>query len=414
MIFPIKNHMKLFIKIAVISFVLFLLFVLCVYSFLVLKGPPFVAQQLEGLTRKKVTVGYFGITPTLRLELKNVSVENQFKADRIVIAPSFLSLITGNIGFHEIRMVNPELTYEKFPAPVPVPQLQVQPAVTTATPASVPLVFSQEEIKKAKIQPSFIFRHIIITGGKINFIDHTAGTEGIKLVVKDVSFKISNLCLRPRSATVTRFELKGSIPWQAGEEAGRIFAEGWLDLYKKDMYALLKVEGIDGIYLYPYYSQWVNLQKTSIEKAKLDFSSTINGLNNNVAAVCHFELRDIVFRERPAEEKQDKAEKIAKAVLKFFKTLDNGKIEFNFTYKTKMTRPEFGLGLLVGAVEDKLTSGIQAKKRPIIGDIFVLPVRLLESTVKAGSDLSKAVIDGTVAVGKELKKATQASFTREK
>ena len=405
--------MKLFIKIAVICFASFLLFVICVYSFLVLKGPPFIAKQLEGLTRKKVTVGYFGITPTLKLEFKNVNVENQFKADRVIVAPSFLLLITGNIGFHEIRMINPEFTYEKLPASAPKPEAP-DDTVTAVPEGSVPLVISLEQFKKAKIRPTFVFKHIIITGGKINYIDHTVGTDGIKITVRNISFKISNLCLAPRAATVTRFELKGSIPWQAGEEAGRIFSEGWIDLYKKDMHALVKVEGIDGIYLYPYYSQWVNLQKASIEKARLDFNSNINSLNNNVTAECHFELRDIVFRERPPEEQTEKAEKIAKAVLKLFQSLDSGKIVLNFTYKTKLTRPELGLGPVVGAVENKLSSGIQAKKRPLIGDVFVLPVRLLESAVKASSDLSKAVIDGTFAVGSEVGKAVKSSFKREK
>jgi len=382
------------------------------------KGTPFIASRLETLTHKKVTIGSLVITPTLKFGFNDVNIEGMFKARRILVTPSFLLLVTGNIGFNEIIAIDPEFTYEKFPVSIPQEDLQGPVIVDTGVvvePVAEPVVpeIIPEASKERKRLP-LVFKHINIIGGKVIFIDHTVGAEGIRLVVENVSIKVSNLPLVPRPM-ITRFEIKGIIPWQAGEEKGRISAEGWIDLHKKDMHATLNIVGIDGVYLHPYYSQFASVQKASIERAKLDFTSKINGLNNEIAAECHFELRDIVFRERTAEEgKEGKEEKIAKAVFKFFQSLDNGKIVLDFTYRTKMTRPQLGLTPVVGAVEDKLTSGIKEKKQPIIGNIFVLPVKILEGAVKASADLSKAVISGTVAIGKELKDATKASFTREK
>jgi len=396
--------MKILLKIIAAWFALFLLFVISVYIFLVWKGTPFIANRLKALTHKNVTIGHLGITPTLKFEFKDVNIEGAFKARSVIVAPSFLLFITGNIGFNEIKAIDPEFTYEKFAAAAP------QAAADNGT-AAVPAVIP-ERPKERKPLP-FVFKQISVTGGKFIFIDHTVGAEGIRLVVEDISLRIGNLPLVSRPM-ITPFALKGVIPWQAGEAKGKIAAEGWLDLYKKDMHASLKIIGIDGVYLSPYYSQWVDVQKTGIEKAKLDFTSNINGLDDDVAAECHFELRDIIFHQPSGDGQEEKGRKIAKAVFKFFQSLDNGKIELNFTYRTKMSRPQLGMGTVVGAVENKFNSGIKEKKRPIIGDVFVLPVRLLEGAVRASTDLSKAVIDGTVAVGKELKNATQASFTREK
>ena len=70
------------------------------------------------------------------------------------------------------------------------------------------------------------------------------------------------------------------------------------------MQASVDIRDIDGIYLYPYYANWVDLEGARIEKAKLNFSSKITGINNDVNAACHLALADIVRRPL-AEEEED-------------------------------------------------------------------------------------------------------------
>jgi hypothetical protein len=251
------------------------------------------------------------------------------------------------------------------------------------------------------------FKRINIENGKIDFIDHSVGANGIKITLKDVSFNLTNLYL-PAHSVVTNFALKGRIPWQEGKAEGKIDAEGWVNLFKKDMAASLKISDIDGVYLYPYYSQWVDLEKARIEKAKLDFTSNINGLNNNITAECHLELSDIVFKPRPPEEKEEKAEKIATTVIDIFKTLNQGKIVLDFTIRTKMDRPEFGFSSIKMAFENKLAQvpGFKAE------DVFSLPGKFLQSTVTSVTDLSRAVIDGVYAIGNEIKKGVEGAIEK--
>lgn len=388
--------MRGWIKILFAGIIILALVFSAVHFFLLLQGKSFIARQLERLTHKKVSIGYFDIILPLNLDIRNINIEGLARIDSLYISPSILGFLTGNIALNNVRIVGPELTYQR-----------VQAGAIEA-----PKTASQSPAVKKKQPLRLIFKNLDIKNGRINFIDYTVGGEGIKVVIKNIDLRLTNLYVFPRSV-ITNFELKGKIPWQEDKEEGKIEAEGWINLFKKDMQATLKIEDIDGIYLYPYYSNWVDLEKTRIEKAKLNFSSNIHGLNNNITADCHLELTDIVRRPLSPEESEEKAAKIAEAVLDVFRALNQGKIVLDFIIRTKMDRPEFGFGNIKMAFEDKLA---QAKVNNgfKVQDILNLPSNILQGTVKSATDLSKAVIDGTFSVGKELKKAVEETFKKGK
>jgi len=361
------------------------------YIFLIFKGKALIIKQLTDITHKKVSIGYFDIAPPLSIEMKNLDIEGMAKVEAISISPSILGFITGNLALNNIRIIKPQFTYEKtLPKTAESPTASAGNAISAAQPPKIGRL-------------RMIIKKINIKDGRLELLDRTIGENGMKITVKDIYFDLDNLYLLPRSV-ITNFELKAKVPWQDSGEEGKIEAEGWLNLFKKDMQATLKIEDIDGVALYPYYSKWVDLEKARIQKAKLNFSSEIQGLNNNVTANCHLELTDIVRRPLETEESEQKAARIADAVMEIFKALNQGKIVLNFTIKTKMDRPEFGIGNIKMAFEEKLSQG--AKSSGInIEDILGLPVKLVQGTVKGATDLSKAVIDGTVAVGREITKA---------
>lgn len=376
--------MKRLIKILLIIVVILAFLYGITHLFIVIKGKSILTKQLENSTKKKVSIAYLGIIPPLNLEVKNLEIQGLAKIDSISISPSILGLLIGRVALNNIKIVRPEFVYERVLS-------DTAEAPPTATPPTQP---------QRKSPLRLIVKRINIKDGKINFIDRTVGQEGIKITVKDINFNLTNLYMFPRSV-IANFELKGKIPWQEGQEEGKLEAEGWLNFFEKDMQATLKIEDIDGIYLYPYYSNWVDLEKARIEKAKLNFTSNIQGLNNDVTAQCRLELTDIVRKPRPPEEGQEKAEKITDVVLDILKGLDQGKIVLNFTIKTKMDSPQFGFGDIKSAFEDKIaqgrkTNGFQPQ------DILMLPGKMIETTVKNATDISKAVIEGTVAIGKAV------------
>jgi hypothetical protein len=386
-----------------------------------------------------------------------------------------LGLLRGRIAFNEIRVINPKITYERSLPAVPkksepaiTPVLKPQesavssvvsavsnitslPAnitavtegvanavnavtladttnttaastnttVTTVPAATVPsAVADPPKSEKPLLSspqkrwiPPLICKYIVIKDGQLDFIDRGAGPKGLKITVKEIYLELNNLYLVPRSA-VANFELRARIPWQEDEEEGRLEAIGWVNLYKKEMQATLKIHDIDGVYLYPYYSTWVDLEKARIQKAKLNFASNIEGINNDITAKCHLELTDIVRTPRSADEPQEKAEKITDVVLDIFRSLNQGKIVLDFTIRTKMDYPEFGFANIKMAFEDKLA---MARKGGALhpDEVLKLPGRLLEGTVKSARDLSKAMLDGVFAIGNGIKKTAEDSFKKE-
>jgi len=403
--------MKLFIQVLVVSsIILVLLFVSATYFFVHIDGKNIFTKHLENMTKRKVTVGSFKVIPPLRIEIRNLDIEGMLKAEFISVIPSVLAFLNGNIGFNDITIVRPEFTYEKLLSQAST--VKDNALSESSEPAKTNNVI-KEISRKNKIALRFIFKQVRIDDAKINFFDQTVGPEGIKLIAKNVYIKLSDFFLMPRKA-VANFEINGSIPWKLGqdEETGTFNFEGWIDLYKKDMLAKLDIKGIDGLYLYPYYSQWVDLANSSIQEAKLNFTSNINGLNNDVTADCHLELTDIKFKPPVEGQETDSGQRYAKAVLNFFKAGEDGKIVLDFKVPTKMDNPKFGLWMVRDAVEGKFEAS-RKSATPLVGNVFLFPIKLLEGAVRATTDLSKATIDGTFAIGKEIKDGFKGSFKKE-
>ena len=409
--------MKFLVKLLFGFFIFVCVFLCVIYLFLIIAGKAYFIKKLEEATKRKVTIARLDVTPPLRLHIKKFEIEGLARIESMTIAPSITRLLMATTAFNEIKITNPEITIERpldKKAPVQASVIPEQQAANAVTPVSA--VAGQEvEPQTEQIRkhlPLMIFKNVLVKGGKIIFIDPNAGTSGIKIVIKDIDFRLTNLYLMPVSA-VTNFKLSGKIPWgKDGIEEGGISLEGWANLRKRNIEASLKVEKIDGVYLYPYYSAWVDLEKARIEQAKLNFTSDIVGINNKVTAQCHLELTDIVRAPKPEEQSEEKAAKITDVVLEMFKSMDQGKIVLDFTIKTRMDKPVFGFEDVVSAVEDKFakaqTTGVSAQ------GLAMLPGKLLEGTVKGAADFSKAFVFGTIAAGKQIVKSVGESFKKPK
>jgi len=382
--------MKKWNKILLAMVFLVVLLFSATYLFLIFKGRSILMRELANFTHKKVTIGSLSISPPLKIEIKNLNIEGLAKADYISVTPSILGCLFGKIAFNDITFIKPEITYEKL-SPAASGALSSKPA-------------AKPGIKLNKL----IIKRILIKEGRLDFIDRAVSSEGLKLTVRDISFILNNTYQFPNSI-LARFELKGIIPWQ---EEGKIYFVGWLNPVKKDIKASLKITDIDGVYLYPYYSSWFDIDKARIEKAKLNFTSNIEGLDNNLTAQCHLELTDIVRKPRSPEESEDKVGRVLSAALDIFRALNQGKIVLDFTIRTKMDRPEFGFGNIKMAVEDKVS---KARKAEFLKaqNILAFPGQFFQGMLRGVTDISKALFDGTAAVGKELQKTTEATFRRE-
>ena len=404
-----KNWKNIFIIITV-SVIIFC----CFYVFLLFQSKLFIVNKLNQATGRKVSIDQLIIKPPLNIELKDLEIEGLAKISSIYLSPSIPNIFLGKIAFNKIKIINPKLTFEKkFSASqvpvvleaVAIPDNTVVAVAVSDTEAVAVVVPDNADVKTDVSKNGdlhLIIKSLKIRQGELDIIDQSAGTQGIKLTVRDISFDLKNLYTFAAN-TKTDFELRGRIPWNTGEPDGKIYMSGWVNSYKKDMLATLKIENIDGIAFHPYYSNWVDLEKARIIKAKLSFSSTIKGENNDIAANCHLELADIVRKVCAPEESQEKAERITDAVLDMFKAMNQGKVVLDFTFHTKMDRPEFSFAHIKSAFEGKIMQG-RANSGLRTQDVFLLPGKMLQSGIRSGSNLSKALVDGVLALGNGIKK----------
>jgi hypothetical protein len=92
--------------------------------------------------------------------------------------------------------------------------------------------------------------------------------------------------------------------------------------------------------------------------------------------------------------------------------MNNGKVVLNFSIKTKMDSPDFGINAIKSAFDSTIT---QARKGQgsTASKVMEMPGQVVGGTVKGVTDVSSALIGGVVSVGKELGKSFGASFKRE-
>ena len=393
----VDNWKKIFIAVSILVVSLS-----CAYALLIFQAKFMLANRLEAAFGRKVTIGQLDLKAPLNLEIMDLNIDDLIKIDYIYISPSIPSFLTGKLALNKVRIVRPVISSQRHlpSAAQTTEKVAVIDAPKAGQPvedAPAPVVISAPASNSLKLA----IKSLKVRDGEIYFVDHTADSRKVTVIVNNIDVNLSNLYTYPVDELAI-FDLKGRLPWQSGEPDGKIYLDGWINTYRKDMSANLRIEDIDAIAFYPYYSTWVDLEKARIDKAKLNFSSKIKGKDNDISAQCHLELADIVRRARPLEEPQQKAEMLTDAVLDMFKAMNQGKVVLDFTLHTKMDHPQFGFENIKSAFEGKLMQArTNAGLRP--QDMLLWPGKLLQSGVKSGSILTKATLDGIFALGNGIR-----------
>ncbi len=392
------KNMKIWVKILIIICVGSILFFSIAYLFISFKAKALLIERLEELTGQQVSIGYLGLRIPLNVEIRKLSIGELADVSYASASVSITGLFRGKIVFNDVKIVNPEITWQKThsdAAVVDAPGPAVGPNLIQNSKAA-----KDTETVQRKQSVSVIIKHLTVKDGIVNFVDRTVSEQGLQIVLRDIKVDIDNLYLFPHSA-VTDFQMSAKIPWQENSSEGTVYASGWINYYKKDIQARLEIEGIDGVYLYPYYSTWVDLENSRIEQARLNFFSDIQGEDNDIVAQCRLELVDIKFRPRPLDQPEHKAERIATAVLGIFRALNQGRVVLNFTVRTKMDKPEFSFINISKAVDETINKAIKLDKVNI-EDAALLPRKLFEGVTKGTAEATRAIINGALSVGKSI------------
>ena len=400
---------------AVIFIGILLLFAL--HVFVNIKGKELLSKKLNEVFGKEVKIALVKTRLPFDLVINKLEVKDLFKVREIVAVGGVIDILRGSFILSELRIKGAEVNIGRCYKVEPAQESQStatsgqEPAVAKNLSRENTAVADTEQTGLALLEtfnlPPVTIKHAIISDSSFYLCGRHLNNSPIKVTVKDINIDIERLILPVRKSEITSFEITAKIPWENIKEQGKVWLEGWIDLFKKDLRAELKIEDIDAVYLRPYYSSWVDLEKSHIQEAKLNFSSEVVGLNNEINADCHLELTSIVFKPREENQPQEKAERLAAAVIDIFKALNQGKIVLDFKFKTKMDSPEFGLSNIIKmAVQDKIKEVRKSDTGSIAG-------KIIGGTVSSATDLTKALINGTMSIGRELRKAIESSFERQ-
>ncbi|MBU1998129.1 MAG: DUF748 domain-containing protein [Candidatus Omnitrophica bacterium] len=411
--------MKIIKKIIILIFVLAVLFIVLLHAYVNIKGKELVARKLADFFQREVSVGSVKAHLPLNVVVKNIDVKDLFKIEKAFAVGGALDIFRKDFTLYQLTLQRPSFYIIKLPpiAGIPVvssekPEQIVEMNVTntsnSSTVENLSLLKDNQEIYQKQQKgnfaiSSFKLRHFEIRDGNVKIIDKTVQGKEVQINLDRINVQVNGLEFPITRPGIVDFKLVGTIPWQNSIDQGRIDLSGWVNIFKKDIQAKLVIEGIDGVSLYPYYGGWIDLEKTRIQKAKLNFTSDIQGLDNDVTAQCSLKLTDIEFKPRSPEEQESRQEKIAQAVLGLLRSLNKEGIVLNFTKKTKFDSPDFGLWDIRSAFEDKLTSA----RKGASSSVLKVPAKVAQETVEGVSDLTRALVSGAVTIGQEIKKAVE-------
>ncbi len=373
------------------------------YLFLVGHGRKIVLQQANQWLHREILWSSINFSFPLRFELRDVVIGTNFRADAIIIKPSVFGFLQRKLVLRYVAVHNPKIKIER----------EARPSDGAGTPAA-PVSEAIQLPKRIASRPfDLIIKHVVLQGGDIEYVDKNVAPGGVTVNITGVSADISNVYEYPFTV-ITHFDINGNVPGRGVTRPGKLIAQGWINLLKRDMKAVIDIKDIDALPFHPYYAGWVHIDKSRIDTAVLSFHSDITGLNNDVSAACHLEVSEIVFRKPKEDEQVQRQERIAQKVIDIFKSLNDGNIVLDYTFKTTMSNPMFGLESIRSAVEDKIMEVRRNEGGLSTERVIGFPGKVFEGTAKGVGELSKSVITGVVGVGNEIGKALSASFHRDR
>lgn len=266
----------------------FLAFYAAINAYMLLGGKNFIANRISAISGKKTAIGLCFIRPPLVIVARNVKIEDLMKADDISCSLSFFTLFYGKPVLNGIVLSKPEIYYEIKP--------KTDKSVSKDKDVSGEIA-SDPTITKPEKPLQVVLRAIKIKQGRFDIVDYRSADIPIKISARNVDINLDGSGLK----------FNARLPWNNAQKEGKLEAIGSFNPAKKEATAKLNINNIDGAAVYSYYSRWINLKEDGIQSARLDFTSNINVVGNNLEAACRLELSDIVRKSKVQAFIQDKA-----------------------------------------------------------------------------------------------------------
>lgn len=269
--------MKKLIKIIITLIVLFVVFSLIGFIFLSVKGKSLVISQMENILKPKVEIGSIKLNFPHTVELDQLKIEGFLETKQLLIEPSLIAFLSGNVGFSKIVLVEPVVTLER----------------------NINGEFNFANLikeKKGESKP-VIIGELVVENGTVGFVDRKIRPEGFVSEIRKLNMKLSN----PLSP---RFKIDAEVLGSSKESPGLFSAEGWISWLRKDMDVDLKLSNLDGAHFSPYFQSF--LSERRLKSANVSSQVNLTARNNEIDGKCHLNIDNIAYKEQQQQESEAK------------------------------------------------------------------------------------------------------------
>ncbi len=328
----------------------------------VLKGK--VVEALgPGSEIKNLSVGWSGVeVQGLRIKgSPGWPATDTLRAERVVIVPSFLSLLSGQVRVGSITVERPYVSalrtrdgkLEVVPSLLAQGEAPPQAAGKAASETSTPTV---------------ALSRITLQDGVVEFFDATVAQPPLKIRMEQIQATIQNV-VAPTLDGKTKFDLTGVV--KGIQQDGHATISGWAEVVSKDSSVNLRLRSVDLVALQPYFS---TAAETRLQKGTMDLDIDSQVRNKHLHAPGKVVISNLEFA--PAHGKVDTFVGVPRTALVSVLKGQEDRIAVDFVIEGDIDNPRFSLNeyfakrvgsALVGSIKD--VKALEEVKREAVKEV---------------------------------------------
>ena len=246
------------------------------------------------------------------------------RAERVEIAPSLRSFLSGEMRIWSVRIVKPYVSALRTKDG----KLRVVPSLLESPP-------SKEGERGSAAAPPVYIGKITLEDGAVEVFDATVAQPPLEIRVEQLQASVRNV-LVPALTGKSEFDLSGLL--KGAQQDGRVTVGGWAEVATKDSSVKMELRGVDLVALQPYLSTEAEAR---VQRGVLDLDLQSDVRGNRLRAPGTVTIANLEFA--PGGGMKDTFLGAPRtAVLAFMKGKDN-RIVIDFTLKGDVNNPKFSI-----------------------------------------------------------------------
>ena len=303
--------------------------------FILMHGRQVVAQQLNSVFNRQVSIGQVYVHPPLGLTITNLQVQDLLYVKKVLVSLGLFHIFDPqkDLSFSYVEVKEPVLylyagaqeSKKEQPSERKTPK---DSPPKDPAPKDPPL---KNTFPAERSSSAVVIDEMIVRNGKINYIDSLDQSGNFTVTVEKLSLKARHVSF-PKQEKPTDFRIKGSFVSGGGNKngsGGEIEGGGWIDFTKKDMDGTFKIIDLDGRIFSPYYQKSLN---RALKSLVINLEAHATSKNNDMQVVCAFKAKDIVFEKK---EPQEGTLSIEDLIMEGIQSAGK-EFAVNFKFKTRM------------------------------------------------------------------------------